>query len=264
MQQILTKERWRSWNVAPMQGVRIVRPATGPRVTRSVSCDGSVGVPSWARNPKIGSRMINSRSKILTSKAAAARRRGLVSMDGYYEWQKDPTGTKTLYFLHADGQGLLAAGCLYEPWPNPDLSEDDSKKWLWTATIATTSATDALGHIHDRTPAVIPPDRYDQWLDAYPGTLTWATPCFRAFPNHCFRPAKSDQVQATSTTTGPSRSQRSAPNACGSRITSPGPPRQHSRTGRSAPSPRHSRCQDRSAIPGQHCGAVHSRIARRS
>ena len=59
-----------------------------------------------------------------------------------------------------------AAG-LYELWPDPNLAKDDPKKWLWTATIATTSATNSLGHIHDRTPVFIPPDRYDQWLAAH-------------------------------------------------------------------------------------------------
>jgi putative SOS response-associated peptidase YedK len=143
-------------------------------------------VPSWAKDPAIGSRMINARSETLTSKpsfkAAAARRRCLVSMDGYYEWMKNPDGTKTRFFLHADDDGLLAAAGLYELWPDPGLEEDDPKKWLWTATIATTTATDALGHIHDRTPVFIPPDRYDQWLDTHLQDTTEVDGFLRSLP----------------------------------------------------------------------------------
>lgn len=191
VQQILAEERPPSWNVAPMQGVRIVlerapreEPEGDPvRTLRRVRWG---LVPSWAKDPKIGSRMINARSETLTSKpsfkAAAARRRCLVPMDGYYEWQKNSDGTKTPYFLHADGEELLAAAGLYELWPDPDLPEDDPKKWLWTATIATTSATDALGHIHDRTPVFIPPDRYDQWLDAHLQDLDEVDGLLRALP----------------------------------------------------------------------------------
>jgi putative SOS response-associated peptidase YedK len=176
VQQILSEERPPSWNVAPMQGVRIVLERAPREDTEGVPVRALRRVrwglvPSWAKDPKVGSRMINARSETLTSKpsfkAAAARRRCLVAMDGYYEWQKNADGTKTPYFLHADGEELLAAAGLYELWPDPDLAEDNPKKWLWTTTIATTSATDALGHIHDRTPVFIPPDRYDQWLDTH-------------------------------------------------------------------------------------------------
>ncbi|GAA3310400.1 SOS response-associated peptidase family protein [Arthrobacter ramosus] len=34
-----------------------------------------------------------------------------------------------------------------------------------TATIITTAASDALGHIHDRTPLIVPPNMFSDWLD---------------------------------------------------------------------------------------------------
>ena len=191
VQQILGEERDPSWNVAPMQGIRVVlerppreEPDGAPvRQLRRVRWG---LVPSWAKDPTIGSRMINARSETLTAKpsfkAAAARRRCLVPMDGYYEWMKNPDDTKTPYFLHAEDEGLLAAAGLYELWPDPSLAEDDPKKWLWTATIATTSATDALGHIHDRTPMFIPPDRYDQWLDTHLQDTTEVDGLLRSLP----------------------------------------------------------------------------------
>ncbi len=197
VQQILGEDRGPSWNVAPMQGIRVVlerppreEPDGAPvRQLRRVRWG---LVPSWAKDPKIGSRMINARSETLTAKpsfkAAAARRRCLVPMDGYYEWMKNPDGTKTPFFLHADDDGLLAAAGLYELWPDPALAEDDPKKWLWTATIATTSATDALGHIHDRTPVFIPPDRYDQWLDNHLQDTTEVDELLRSLPEPVLHP----------------------------------------------------------------------------
>jgi putative SOS response-associated peptidase YedK len=69
-------------------------------------------VPSWAKDAKIGARMINARSETLIEKpafkAAAAKRRCLVPMDGYFEWQNNDDKTKTPIFLH-EGDELLAA-----------------------------------------------------------------------------------------------------------------------------------------------------------
>jgi putative SOS response-associated peptidase YedK len=64
----------------------------------------------------------------------------------------------------ADDAVLPFAG-LYELWPDPAKDEDDPDRWLWTFTILTTQATDALGHIHKRTPVLVPPDMRDDWLD---------------------------------------------------------------------------------------------------
>ena len=212
VQQILGEERDPSWNVAPMQGIRVVLerpPREEPdgvpvRQLRRVRWG---LVPSWAKDPTIGSRMINARSETLTAKpsfkAAAARRRCLVPMDGYYEWMKNPDGTKTPYFLHADDDGLLAAAGLYELWPDPALAEDDPKKWLWTATIATTSATDALGHIHDRTPVFIPPDRYDQWLDNHLHDTTEVDELLRPLPEPVLQAREVDPAVGAVRNNGP-------------------------------------------------------------
>ncbi|WP_380161936.1 SOS response-associated peptidase family protein [Kineococcus sp. R86509] len=54
---------------------------------------------------------------------------------------------------------------LYELWPDPAKDENDPDRWLWTFTILATQATDALGHIHERTPVLVPPDMRDDWLD---------------------------------------------------------------------------------------------------
>lgn len=165
-----------SWNVAPMQQARVVlerAPRDDPQgePSRQLRTVRWGLVPSWAKDPKVGSRMINARSETVTEKpsfkAAAARRRALVVADGYYEWQKSDDGkTKTPYFLH-DGEHLLAFAGLYELRPDPALPDDHPDKWGWTFTIVTRSAPDALGHIHDRCPVVVPRDAWGPWLDPH-------------------------------------------------------------------------------------------------
>lgn len=89
-------------------------------------------VPSWSRDTKIGSRLINARSETITEKPAfrqaAAHRRCLVPADGYYEWEATDDG-KQRYFLHF-GEVLLAMAGLYELWPDPAKDHDDPDRWL--------------------------------------------------------------------------------------------------------------------------------------
>ena len=136
-------------------------------------------VPSWAKEPSIGSRMINARSETLADKPAFRRayvkRRCLIPADGYYEWYT-PTGEavektskgkpkKQPFYIHrADGRSLAMAG-LYEWWHDKIRDRDDPDAWLLTATIITTEATDAVGRIHDRMPVVIAHDDWARWLD---------------------------------------------------------------------------------------------------
>ena len=164
-----------SYNVAPTQPVRAVlerapreEPDAAPsRQLRTLRWG---LVPAWAKDPSIGSRMINARVETITEKPAfrraASRRRLLVPADGYYEWEKrEGQKAKVPHFLHAAGGEPLAFAGLYELWPDPARAEDDPDRWLWTLTILTTQASDALGRIHDRTPVVIPPDMRGDWLD---------------------------------------------------------------------------------------------------
>jgi putative SOS response-associated peptidase YedK len=129
-------------------------------------------VPSWAKDPAIGSRMINARAETVASKPAYRRaftkRRCLLPADGYYEWYKpgeDAKAAKQPYFIHrADGSPLAFAG-LYEFWRDQAQPDDHPDAWLVTATIITTSAPDELGVIHERMPMVIDPGQWAEWLD---------------------------------------------------------------------------------------------------
>jgi putative SOS response-associated peptidase YedK len=130
-------------------------------------------VPFWAKDPAIGSRMINARAETIAEKPAFkrafARRRCLIPADGFYEWQQltGPDGGKRKqpYFIYRADGGPLAFAGLYELWRDQSVPEEDDAAWLWTSTIITTSAADEVGQIHDRMPMVIDPSTWDDWLD---------------------------------------------------------------------------------------------------
>jgi putative SOS response-associated peptidase YedK len=129
-------------------------------------------VPFWAKDPAIGSRLINARAETVDSKpsfrSAFAKRRCLLPADGFYEWLKveqDGKTRKQPYYIHrADGRELAFAG-LYELWRDKSVPDDDPHAWLWTSVIITTTAPDEAGRIHDRMPMVIDPANWEDWLD---------------------------------------------------------------------------------------------------
>jgi len=141
-------------------------------------------VPSWAKDPAIGNRLINARVETAAEKPAFrkafASRRCLLPADGFYEWYtpeqeaedesdegrgKKKRPRKQPFFIHhADGSVLAMAG-LYEIWRDPTKADDDPERFRWTCTILTTTAQDDLGRIHDRAPLLVDRDKYATWLD---------------------------------------------------------------------------------------------------
>jgi putative SOS response-associated peptidase YedK len=125
-------------------------------------------VPSWAKDTSGGSRLINARAETVAVKpafrAAFAKRRCLIPADGYYEWITEGKAKKPFYIYRADG-GILAFAGIYELWRNSAVPDDAEDAWYWSASIITTQATDEIGQIHDRTPMVVAPDNWADWLD---------------------------------------------------------------------------------------------------
>ncbi len=136
-------------------------------------------VPSWAKDPSIGSKMINARMETVAEKPAYkrafARRRCLLPADGYFEWylptsSEAPKGRggkplKQPYFISPRDGGVLAMAGLYEIWHDKSRENDDELAWLWTATVLTTTAEDSVGRIHDRMPLFVEPAQWRRWLD---------------------------------------------------------------------------------------------------
>lgn len=126
-------------------------------------------IPLWAKDAKIGSRMINARAETLAEKSAFKsafkKRRCLIPADGFYEWRKnanDPKkGKKQPFFIHRpDGEPYAFAG-LWEVWRGPSRDQDP----LRSCTIITTTPNDAMSAVHDRMPVILPASAWDVWLD---------------------------------------------------------------------------------------------------
>ena len=181
MQQVDVREKLEpDYNVAPTKDVYAVlsRPPSKDRSADPVRRLRTLTwglVPSWAKDPSIGNRMINARVETVAEKPAYrkafAARRCLLPADGYYEWyqtqQRNARGKpiKQPFFIRpADGSVLAMAG-LYEIWRDPSRERDDDLAFRWTCTIITTRAEDDLGHIHDRMPMLVEPGQFATWLD---------------------------------------------------------------------------------------------------
>jgi putative SOS response-associated peptidase YedK len=138
-------------------------------------------VPSWAKEVKIGDRMINARAETVASKPAYRRafanKRCLIPADGFYEWKAgtaaggDKKPRKQPYFIHRkDGEPLAFAG-LWEVWKVPDDRPDNEKDlggddgWLRSCVIVTTTANELMAPIHNRMPVILPESAWERWLD---------------------------------------------------------------------------------------------------
>jgi len=147
------------YNIAPTQPIAVVRLHEGRR--QFVLMRWGL-LPSWVKDPKTFTLLINARGESVCDKpafrAAMKRRRCLIPADGFYEW-KAVGSRKQPYFVHAKSGTPLAFAGLWETWTGPNGEELD------TATIITTEANRMLSPIHGRMPAIIPPEAFDFWLD---------------------------------------------------------------------------------------------------
>jgi putative SOS response-associated peptidase YedK len=166
------------YNVAPTKNVPAIltrerrdEPGTLERQLRAARWG---LVPTWAKDPSVGSRLINARVETAPEKPsfrqAFAKRRCILPALGYYEWQEQPApegGKKPVkqpFFIHRPDESTLAMAGLYELWRDPEKERDDPHAWLLTVTVLTTEATDELGRIHDRAPLIVPAEAYETWL----------------------------------------------------------------------------------------------------
>ncbi len=147
------------FNVAPTQPIAVVRLINGQRQFALMRWG---LMPSWVKDPKAFTLLINARGESVMEKPAfrnaMKRRRCLIPADGFYEWKALP-GRKQPFYIRAKDGALFAFAGLWETWTGPNGEELD------TAAIVTTRANAALSDIHDRMPVVVPPDAYDLWLD---------------------------------------------------------------------------------------------------
>lgn len=120
-------------------------------------------VPSWAKQPDTGLKMINARVETVGQRPAFRRGferyRCLIIADGFYEWQRLPAGPKQAFHIaRADG-GLFAFAGLWSIWHGEDGNT------LRTCTILTTAANGAIAPLHDRMPVILAPEAESAWLE---------------------------------------------------------------------------------------------------
>jgi putative SOS response-associated peptidase YedK len=147
------------YNIAPTQPVAVI-PNDGQNRLDFFTWG---LIPSWAKDPAIGNRMINARAESLAEKpsfrAAYRRRRCLVLADGFYEWRQEPGAkTKTPMYIQMESKEPFAFAGLWEIWHSPDGSE------IRSCNIITTEPNNLLRQIHNRMPVILPKEAYDLWL----------------------------------------------------------------------------------------------------
>lgn len=149
-----------AFNAAPTQTLPVIRVRNGER---------SLDLMRWglilpsAKNAKGGANLINARGETVATRpafrTAFLRRRCLVPMAGYYEWQQTPAG-KVPHYIHLLNAEQFAVAGLYEYWPGRDGAEP-----VESFAIITTGVNEITAKIHDRMPAILPENAHAQWLD---------------------------------------------------------------------------------------------------
>ena len=147
-----------SRNVSPGQQI----PAVIRRDNKNILATFLWGlIPSWAKDPSIGARLINARAETVNEKSsfknAFRQRRCLIVADGFYEWKNEGKKKIPYYFYLKSGKPFGFAG-LYESWLAPE------KKTVETCTIITTQANSLIQPIHGRMPVIIPGNQEEIWL----------------------------------------------------------------------------------------------------
>jgi len=147
-------------NVCPTHTVPVITNAAPDRITFA-----RWGlIPFWAKDDKIGAKMINARGETVAQKpsfrSALAKRRCLIPAQAFYEWRKDVSGKTPLRFSLASGDIFAFAG-LWETWKPPG-----SETPLTSCTIITTTANELVEQAHDRMPVILPRDAEREWLNS--------------------------------------------------------------------------------------------------
>ncbi len=147
-------------NFAPGAYVLAILPTQeGARIGRTLRWG---LVPHWAKNPQLGYKMFNARAETVAEKPSFRttfkRRRCLIPTTRFYEWKKEGN-RKVPYAIGLTDDTPFAMAGLWESWQGPE------EIGLYTCTIITTSANEAIAPLHDRMPVILPAEACTRWLD---------------------------------------------------------------------------------------------------
>jgi putative SOS response-associated peptidase YedK len=119
-------------------------------------------IPFWAKDEKVGYKMINARLETLDQKPSfktpLAKRRCLVPMDAFYEWKREGK-LKIPYRIFTTDQAIFSVAGLWESWRSP------TGEIINSYTVITQAANEMVGEIHDRMPAILPNELKYEWLN---------------------------------------------------------------------------------------------------
>ncbi len=165
------------YNIAPTQPILAV-----PNDGRN-SADFFVWglIPSWAKDPEIGNKLINARGETLAEKpsfrGAYKYKRCLILADGFYEWKSEPgSKTKVPHFIRLKTGKPFAFAGLWDEWHSPEGS------LIRSCTIVTTTPNKLMASIHNRMPVILHPKDYSQWLEPLPQPAEKLNPLIKDFP----------------------------------------------------------------------------------
>lgn len=138
-------------------------------------------IPSWAKDPSLGNRLINARGETLAEKPSFRGpfkyKRCLIPADGFYEWKSQPgTKIKIPHFIFLKSRQPFAFAGLWSEWHSPDGGS------IRSAAIVTVEPNELMAAIHNRMPAILPPSAYTQWLEPAPQTPDRLLPLLQSYP----------------------------------------------------------------------------------
>ncbi|MBI3183427.1 MAG: SOS response-associated peptidase [Myxococcales bacterium] len=163
------------YNIAPTQDAAIVPNGEHRRLEAA-----RWGLlPHWAKDARIGNKMINARAETVAEKPAyreaLKRRRCLVPADGFFEWKQGPLGKSPLHVRRRDGRPFAFAG-LFESWRGPEGE-------VRSFTIITSSANPLVSTFHQRMPVILAREDFDLWLSPEPVEPARLLPLLRPYPH---------------------------------------------------------------------------------
>ena len=159
-------------NLAPTQDALVAVQASGDVRLEAMRWG---LIPPWARDKSIGAKLANARAETIDEKPSFRqpfrRRRCLLPVDGYYEWESRPSGKQPVYYSMRDGDLFCLAG-LWETWTTPEQTDEPElpglgqaqAETLCTFTVVTTTPNRLAKRVHDRMPVIVHPADYGNWL----------------------------------------------------------------------------------------------------
>lgn len=149
------------YNIAPTQSVATILQTAKNRQFKMLHWG---LIPSWAKDTKISSKLINARAETVAEKpsfrSAFRQRRCLILADGFYEWQQQENKQKQPFYFRMSDQSPFAFAGLWEHWNAQETGET-----IESCTIITTESNDLMKSVHNRMPVILEPKNYDLWLD---------------------------------------------------------------------------------------------------